>query len=193
MMERYSHIRMEAKRKAVEDLSGKDFEVSHSGRLAPRFSGPTPLRETLLPLCQRQRPCSLVTGVHGRREKDALSASPKSGSRKFSSKSRPAVNFKMRSAKCSPPTHNCWFYANNATGERRHPTPASETTSRSARVCDLIFPIPRRWPAATRNSCPSAAVVPVHRPSATGRTFPGRRKAGAFFRTPCAGGGGNRA
>jgi integrase len=26
MMERYSHIRMEAKRKAVEDLSGKDFE-----------------------------------------------------------------------------------------------------------------------------------------------------------------------
>jgi len=26
MMERYSHIRMEAKRKAVEELSGKDFE-----------------------------------------------------------------------------------------------------------------------------------------------------------------------
>jgi len=26
MMERYSHIRMEAKRKAVDDLSGKDFE-----------------------------------------------------------------------------------------------------------------------------------------------------------------------
>ena len=28
MMERYSHIRMEAKRKSVEDLSGKDFEPS---------------------------------------------------------------------------------------------------------------------------------------------------------------------
>jgi hypothetical protein len=26
MMERYSHIRMEAKRKAVADLSGQDFE-----------------------------------------------------------------------------------------------------------------------------------------------------------------------
>ena len=26
MMERYSHIRMEEKRRAVEDLSGKDFE-----------------------------------------------------------------------------------------------------------------------------------------------------------------------
>jgi hypothetical protein len=26
MMERYSHIRMEAKRRAVEDLSGIDFE-----------------------------------------------------------------------------------------------------------------------------------------------------------------------
>jgi len=26
MMERYSHIRMEAKRRAVDDLSGTDFE-----------------------------------------------------------------------------------------------------------------------------------------------------------------------
>ena len=28
MMERYSHIRMEAKRKAVDNLSRKDFEPS---------------------------------------------------------------------------------------------------------------------------------------------------------------------
>jgi hypothetical protein len=28
MMERYSHIRMEAKRRAVDDLSGTDFEPS---------------------------------------------------------------------------------------------------------------------------------------------------------------------
>lgn len=31
MMERYSHIRMEAKRRAVEDLSGKDFEPGSCG------------------------------------------------------------------------------------------------------------------------------------------------------------------
>ena len=42
MMERYSHIRMEAKRRAVDDLSGKDFEPGVAQNW-PSFLGCTPV------------------------------------------------------------------------------------------------------------------------------------------------------
>jgi len=37
MMERYSHIRMEAKRKAVDDLSGIEFEPGWAQKTAQFF------------------------------------------------------------------------------------------------------------------------------------------------------------
>ena len=37
MMERYSHLRMEAKRRAVDDLSGRDFEPSVAQNWAQFF------------------------------------------------------------------------------------------------------------------------------------------------------------
>ena len=37
MMERYSHIRMEAKRRAVDDLSGTDFEPGVAQNWAQYF------------------------------------------------------------------------------------------------------------------------------------------------------------
>ena len=46
MMERYSHIRMEAKRKAVDDLSGKDFELGVAQNWA-QFFGVNPSSETV--------------------------------------------------------------------------------------------------------------------------------------------------
>ena len=45
MMERYSHIRMEAKRRAVDDLSGKDFEPGVAQNWA-QLGGVHPFSET---------------------------------------------------------------------------------------------------------------------------------------------------
>ena len=46
MMERYSHIRMEAKRRAVNNLSGKDFEPGVAQNWAQLF-GVNPSVETV--------------------------------------------------------------------------------------------------------------------------------------------------
>jgi len=46
MMERYSHIRMEAKRRAVDDLSGTDFEPGVAQNWA-QFFGVNPSVETV--------------------------------------------------------------------------------------------------------------------------------------------------
>ena len=43
MMERYSHIRMEAKRKAVDDLSGIEFEPGWAQNRAQFFLSETPV------------------------------------------------------------------------------------------------------------------------------------------------------